>query len=156
MRDEIFRRAVVNARGVDAHAVDLSLLRQELSRLARDAGEMQICRIAWRVRSEVSLLVRPELSPTRPYQSDRIVGDTPVRLLPRSDVVNRQAIIGVFGGGLGNIYHDGGRHETRNRNLVPRPFALAEMERSVQVRAAVLARGVSRRRIPVSARRPPP
>src|SRR5262249_6575070 len=135
---------------------DLPPLSQKLGGFARDAGEMQIGRVAGRVRAQISLPVQPELSPPRPDERDRIVGYLPVSLLPRSDVVDGQKIIGVLRGGLGNIDHDGWRYEARNRNLVGGQLALAEMNRRVQVRAPVFARGVSGRRVPVTARGPPP
>src|SRR5262249_45564571 len=132
VRDKIFRRAVIDARRINANAVDLSPLRQKLGGFARNAWEMQVGRIAWRVRAQIPLLVRPEFPPPRPDERDRIVGYLPVRLLPRSDVVDCETIIGVLSGGLGNVDHDGRRYQTRNRNLVGGQPALAEMDRRVQ------------------------
>src|SRR5262249_31210839 len=65
-------------------------------------------------------------------------------------------VIGGFRGGPGNINHDCGRYETRAWNLVRRQLAFTEMNRRVQVCAAVLARGVSGGRVPVPARGSPP
>src|SRR5215475_452825 len=96
MRDKIFRRAVIDARRINARAVDLSPLRQKLGGFARNAWEMQIGGIAGRVRAQIPLPVRPELSPPRPDERYRFVGYLPVRLLPRSDVVDCETIIGVL------------------------------------------------------------
>src|SRR5262249_2844679 len=70
MRDEIFRRAVINTRRINAHSVNLSLLRQKLGGFARYAWEMQVGCIAGGVRAQISPLVQPELPPTRSDQRD--------------------------------------------------------------------------------------
>src|SRR5262245_48088191 len=70
MSDEILRRPMVQSRRVDAHAIDLMGLYNEIGCFPGNPGKMQIGGISRLVGSEIALLVRPELTPACAYQQD--------------------------------------------------------------------------------------
>ena len=61
-----------------------------------------------------------------------------VRTFPRREVVRRHAVIGLRGGHSGHVDDDRIADELVERNLIDRAVALCEVNRRVDVRAAVL------------------
>jgi hypothetical protein len=71
------------------------------------------------------------------------------------DVGGREAVVGVFGCLGGDVDDDGWRDELLQRNLIDGDAVLVEVDRRVEVRAAVLRRCVEIGRVEVAARRRP-
>src|SRR5207302_10768614 len=70
MNEEIFGRAMINARGVKPHPVDFSLRDQKLGGLFGESGEVESFRIAGRHTAKILDLVRPISSPSGMHKND--------------------------------------------------------------------------------------
>src|SRR6185436_19068052 len=82
--------------------------------------------------------------------------DRAVRLLPFFQIGSAEPVIAIGGAGLSDVHYDDRSDQLRQRNLLGGGLPLSEVDRAVEVRAAVLAGGVASRRVPVTAWRHAP
>src|SRR5436305_14250052 len=87
VRDEIFRRAVVDARGVKAYRLDVALLDEKLCCLFRETREVKVTDVAGLVRAEVAFTIAPVFSPARIHEDNSRFWNPSVSFLPTTDVV---------------------------------------------------------------------
>ena len=149
MGEEVLRWAVVDAGGVDADGCHLSF-DQRPSCLFGDAWEVEIGGVAEGVIAEILLGVGPVSRPAGVYQDDGAGFDRAVSLLERVDVRDGEEGVAVFGGGGGHVDDDARGDESFEWYLVGGVLSLGEVDRCVEVSAAVLRRrdGVGRVEVP--------
>jgi hypothetical protein len=71
---------------------------------------------------------------------------------PSGNVGWGEAVVAVLRDGFADVDDDRGANELVDRDLVDRLLALAKVDRSIEMRASVLARGVAAGGIPVALR----
>src|SRR5581483_7604430 len=136
--DEVARRAVVDAGGVDRDRRDRAVADEPLGGLLREAGEVEVPGVAVLGRPQVAPLVGPARAPAAPHEDDRAVGDAAVLLLPRLEVAHLHAIVAIALGGSAHVDDGYRRDERGQRHAVGGVLPLREVAGRVHVRAAVL------------------
>jgi hypothetical protein len=140
VHDEIRGAAIVDRRGVDAEDADLALLDEQAGGVFAEAGKAQLRGVARSVVAHVRLNVRPVGAPARAQQDDGSLADGTVLLLELQHVGARQAVVAVGDALLRDVDHDRARGELLERHFRGAALAFGEVDRRVQVRAAVLGR----------------
>src|SRR6185369_17641564 len=91
---EILCSSVVETRRIQSDSCHPSL-DQQFRSLLRDTREVKVSRVARHVRTQVLLLVRPELPPTGPDERNAFRRDLPMHLLPVGQIFYAQPIVRV-------------------------------------------------------------
>src|SRR5438445_3043970 len=102
------------------------------------------------VRAEILFRVRPMAGETGVKQYNRAVGNLKVSLLPRFQIGDRDPVVRVFLRTGRHIHHDRRPGELVDRELIHGLVALGEMDRRVDVRAAVLGGAIAVRRVEIA------
>src|SRR6476659_4858096 len=104
------------------------------------------------VRAEIAFRIRPVLAPTSSCQGNRACGDAQVPAFPLSNVRSTYKIVGILLACGSHIEHNRRRNQPVNWNLVRPGMPLGKVQRTVEMRSAMLTRAVTRRSIEISAR----
>src|SRR5262245_33950397 len=99
---------------------------------------MKVGRIAANVAAEVALAVGPALAPAGAEEHDGPRGDPAVLPLPGREVFGREAVVASVPYLTSHVDNHRWRDEQRERHLVDGRSPLREVDRRVEVRAAVL------------------
>src|SRR5688572_24241234 len=136
------RLPVVDAGRVDADRTNASVGDEPSRGVGMQSGEMQELRAFFPPcrRSQILRRVRPSFREAGPYEHDRIGGHHAVLALEAREVLGRHLIVRVRLALRGHIDDEGAAKQTAQRNRVNRRMSLREMNRRVDVRAAVLGR----------------
>src|SRR5581483_2660462 len=129
VRPEVVRRPVVDGGRVDADRAEPPRRREPRGRVAVDAGEMEVCRVAGHRATEVASAVVPPAIPPGPHDDDGTVGDPTGARLERLDRTAGEQGIRIARGGGAQVDHDRRTDEPVERDLVGRPAACREMDR---------------------------
>ena len=116
---------------------------QPARRIRADPRKMQLRhrRRAGFRGAEVAGTVGPAAPPTGPEQHDGAFGNAGVRPLPGLEIGGDDAVVPVRFRLSGDVDHERGSDELRQRQLVSRVLAFGEVHGGVEVGAAVLRRG---------------
>src|SRR5687767_15186455 len=143
MDDEILRLSVVDRSDVDSQCLRPALLDQKTSGSFTEAREMQSRYVTGRIVAEVALPVGPALAPVSSQKHDRSRANASVSALESEHVVSREAVIAVRCCLTGDVDYNSRSDELIERNLVTRIFPFREVNRCIEMCAAVL-RGTER------------
>src|SRR5260370_35646779 len=88
--------------------------------------------------AEVARSVGPATSPPGAEQHDRRLGDAAMLRFPGVEVARSDAVVPVGLDLAAHVYHAGKPHELGDRDLLRRVPPAGEVDRCVEVRAAVL------------------
>ena len=150
---EILRRSMVDRGRVDSEGADASLFHEQFRGLPSVRREVELRGVVRRVVPEVLESIRPAGRPTGSEKDDRALRNRPVRGLPGLHVRGREAVVAVVLRFRGNVDDDGGRDEPPDGDGLRALPAFEEVDRRVEVRAAVLGRRKELRRIEEAAGR---
>src|SRR6266700_8234858 len=122
--------------------------------LARDTGKMKRGNSlgAVFVCPKIALRIRPVLAPPSSYQQDCALGNPPMRVFPSRDVLCADQVVGIVVACCRDVNDDRMGDQLSNRNFIHTLISFGEMQRTVDVGAAVLAGGVTGGGVEISAR----
>ena len=112
---------------------------------------MQIVGLARRVVSHVALDIGPAAAPAGAHQHDGLLRYGPVRRLEGCEIRSGRRIVGIARAARCNVDHEGGAGELFQRNFADRLLACGEVNRRVEVRSRMFARGKVVGTVPVAA-----
>ncbi len=143
----------VDARGVQPDGCDASVVDEPLRRVGVQTGKVeQRDRVrSTRVRAHVAHAIRPERRVAGPKQNERAVWDRAMLGLPRLEIGDRHLVVRIRQRCLAHIDDDARPDQVSERNLIDRPPPFGEVNRRVQVRAAVLRRRERERLVVIAA-----
>src|SRR5438034_6117736 len=114
-------------------------------KLGNSLGAVLVC-------PKIALRIRPVLAPPSSYQHDCALGNAPMRFFPSRDVLCADQVVGIVVACCRDVNNNDKGDQPSNGNLVRTLVSLGEMQRTVDVGAAMLARGVTSGRVEISAR----
>jgi hypothetical protein len=133
---EVRGRSIVDRGGIDAEQRDIPLLDQQARSLRTVRRKVELARIGR--MAEIGRRIGPMTGPVRPDQDPGAGFDTAVLRLERQHVFRRHAIVAVLRGLVADVDDDDGPDQPIERHKLQRLAVTREMDRRIEMRAAVL------------------